>query len=161
MARNLTPKQEKFAQLVASGVNHSDAYRQAYSPPNSAPSAIQANAYKLAVKHTQVAQRIVDLAAPAVAETQIRAKDLIESLKSIADGEIQEPLKASEKIAAIREIGRLAGLYREPEKDSRPITITHVTVHLDHGDRQTQEEHRVTEPRETVVEGESTVVEEE
>ncbi len=44
----LTPKQEKFAQAVASGMTQSDAYRHAYSTENMADSTIWTKASELA-----------------------------------------------------------------------------------------------------------------
>jgi len=44
----LTPKQEKFAQLVASGMTQADAYRHAYNAENMADSTILSMASLLA-----------------------------------------------------------------------------------------------------------------
>ena len=56
--RTLTAQEERFAQAVASGLNQSDAYRQAYNCPNSSPETIWQNASHLAAK---VAPRIAVL----------------------------------------------------------------------------------------------------
>ena len=53
----LTNKQEKFAQLVASGLNHSDAYRQSYDASNSSNPTIWERAWECA-HHSHVAARI-------------------------------------------------------------------------------------------------------
>jgi hypothetical protein len=45
---NLTPKQEKFAQLVAGGATYSDAYRGAYDVENMSDPAINTEAARLA-----------------------------------------------------------------------------------------------------------------
>lgn len=56
----LTPKQEAFAQLVASGTNHSDAYRAAYDCKESGLATINVNSCKLAAQ-ANVSLRIAEL----------------------------------------------------------------------------------------------------
>ena len=151
----LTAKQERFAQLVASGSSYSDAYRQAYDAENTAGPTINSNAYKLAVEHNAVAMRIEELQGDVGQEMQIHAQDLVAELQEIANAPVQGPVRAADKIAAVREIGRLAGLYRDDrrDRDNRPIQLTKVTVILDHGDgTKTEETHEIGPP---VVEGES------
>ena len=133
-------------------MDDSDAYRQAYDTGYMAPATIHREAHALA-NHPKIATALAAARVATGHEAQIRAQDLITKLQGIADAPIQEPVRASDKIAAVREIGRLAGLYREDQKDpnQHPINITHVTVVLSHGE---------TEEREVgsaVVEGESHV----
>ena len=47
----LTPKQQHFADLLAAGVNDTDAYRTAYSTENMAPATVQHEAHALANHH--------------------------------------------------------------------------------------------------------------
>ena len=57
----LTSKQEKFCQLIAlQGMNHSQAYREVYSPDNALETTVWSNAYKLA-NRTEVILRISEL----------------------------------------------------------------------------------------------------
>jgi len=57
----LTSKQEQFAQLIAlQGMNHSQAYREVYSPDNALETTVWNNAYKLANRN-EVATRISEL----------------------------------------------------------------------------------------------------
>ena len=58
---HLTDKQEQFAQLIAlQGMNHSQAYREVYSPDNALETTVWSNAYKLA-NRTEVILRISEL----------------------------------------------------------------------------------------------------
>lgn len=129
----LTPKQQHFADLLAAGVSDSDAYRKAYDAENMAPATIQREAHALA-NHPKITTALADLRAVARQEAQIDARDLIAKLQGIADAPVQEPIRASDKIAAVREIGRLAGLYRDDraDRDQRPV-VTQITVVLNHG----------------------------
>lgn len=74
---------------------------------------------------------------------QIDAQGLIAKLQEIADAPVHEPIRASDKIAAVREIGRLAGLYRDDraDRDRRPL-VTNVAVVLDRGEGGTATETR-------------------
>ena len=53
----LTPKQEKFAQLVAGGATYSDAYREVYDVENMSDPAINTEASRLA-KNPKISPRI-------------------------------------------------------------------------------------------------------
>lgn len=57
----LTPKQEKFAQLVVEYSNYTQAYREAYNTENQAPSTVWAHAWQLATQHDLVKTRIAEL----------------------------------------------------------------------------------------------------
>ena len=57
----LSPQREKFAQAVASGMNQSDAYREAYKVRNGTKlSSVNVNASKL-MNDAKVAQRVAEL----------------------------------------------------------------------------------------------------
>ena len=86
--------------------------------------------------HPKITTALVAARAVTRQEAQIDAQGLISKLQGIADAPIQEPIRASDKINAVREIGRLAGLYRDDrtDRDQRPV-VTNVTVVLNHGDR--------------------------
>lgn len=57
----LTPQQEKFAQEVASGKSHANAYRAAYKADKMKPGTVQNNAYML-MKRRDISARVVALA---------------------------------------------------------------------------------------------------
>jgi phage terminase small subunit len=78
MTDQLTPKQELFAQGVASGKTGADAYRVAYG--NGKASTVQKEAQRL-MAHPRVAPRIAELRAPAiVAVAEAISVDLVRTL---------------------------------------------------------------------------------
>ena len=64
----LTPKQEKFAQNVASGLNHTEAYRQAGYGGDSSPRTINSDAYGLA-NRPHIIHRVAEIVAQRQAES--------------------------------------------------------------------------------------------
>jgi len=104
----LTPKQEDFAQAVAGGLNHSDAYRLAYTTEAMAPATIWNNAYVLA-KHNEVAARITQIR-DAVTAHQVWTKErmiaaLEENLERAEQGN-----KWSAALKTLKLIGEITGL---------------------------------------------------
>ena len=57
----LTPKQEKFAQGVASGMSQADAYRHAYNAEKMKPETIQKRASELMMNKREITGRVRDL----------------------------------------------------------------------------------------------------
>ena len=74
---------------------------------------------------------------------------------TIIDAPMAQPVRASDKIAALDKKAKIHGLYRDNrgDGDNQPIRITHVTVILPGGESETRE----IEPYspDGVVEGES------
>lgn len=105
----LTPKQEKFAQCVASGMNNSDAYRAAYPCKNMSGPAINEEAYR-SVNHPDISLRIEELRLP-IAERigmglESYLKDLIEMRNDAkADADHNPAIKAHELV------GKALGYY--------------------------------------------------
>ena len=79
-AKRLTPKQEKFAQEVASGKTQADAYRAAFSCEKSKPSTVQAVASRM-MANAKVSARVDELRKPAIAAVAITVQDLIRELE--------------------------------------------------------------------------------
>ena len=77
--RQLTPKQESFAQAVAGGLNQSDAYRLAYNTGGMAPATIWGNAHVLS-KHKQVAARIQEIRDAIMAHKVWSKEQIVEEL---------------------------------------------------------------------------------
>lgn len=67
MARNLNPKDEQFAQLVAKGMSQSDAYRKVYSTSKASNKSIHEAASQKALK---VHSRIDELRAQAIKRSE-------------------------------------------------------------------------------------------
>lgn len=74
-----TPNQEKFAQLIASGVGSSDAYRQVYSTKNMKPNTIHRKAHLL-THMDKIRARVVELSAPAIEKLQITNEYILSTI---------------------------------------------------------------------------------
>ena len=110
----LTPKQEKFAQGVASGMSQADAYRHAYNAEKMKPETIQKRASELMGKG-EIAGRVRELqeegakiAVYTLAEHLSRLDEL--SRGAEAEGKFAEAVRAEE----LR--GKAAGLYTERQQ---------------------------------------------
>ncbi len=117
----LTARQERFAQLVASGHTQSDAYRQAYNCENMADSSIHVQGSILA-SDRKIAERIVQLRAPAV--QQVRATICYELEDAMADARAAYKLAEARKnpgamVAAVTLMSRLNGLMVEDRGNAR------------------------------------------
>ena len=107
----LTPKQERFAQLVAAGATQIQAYRDAgYSFNNASLNGLYVNASALA-NNTKVALRITQLRAPSARPAEASIAERREVLASIIRDDHRTPLTAKEKIYAIAELNKLDGSY--------------------------------------------------
>lgn len=107
----LTPKQEKFAQGVASGKTQSDAYRAAYNTAKTKNNSIYINASKLAAD-ARIALRIAELREPTVKKVHLTLEshltDLM-GLRNMAGKVDQFAVAVNAEIAR----GKAAGLYIE------------------------------------------------
>ena len=115
----LSPQREKFAQAVASGMNQSDAYREAYRVRNGTKlSSVNVNASKL-MNDAKVAQRVAELRAPIVKNVQVtlenHLRDLM-ALRNLATKEKQMSAAINAEIAR----GKACGLYVEKLQHSNP-----------------------------------------
>ena len=115
----LTPKQEKFAQEVASGKTQADAYREAYDAQNMKDATIWKRASEL-MNDGEVTGRIAELREPVVKEAQMTLKSHLEDLQKLRNMAV----KAEQYSAAITaEIarGKAAGIHIE--KSEQAITL--------------------------------------
>jgi phage terminase small subunit len=108
---NLTPKREKFAQAVASGKNHGEAYRMAFDAANMKPETIRKRASELAARG-DVRGRIDELRAPIVEKAQITLESHLADLKSLRNIAAKEK-QFSAAIAAEIARGKAAGVSVE------------------------------------------------
>lgn len=105
----LTPKQERFAQEVASGKSHAEAYRTAFNvKPETKATTTQANASKL-VANTAISTRIAELKAAAAERVVWTMADSLNVLATIAKG-LDEDAKPSDKVNAVKAINAMIGL---------------------------------------------------
>ncbi len=86
----LTPKQETFAQEVASGKNQSDAYRAAFNvKASSKPSSVNVSASQL-MADPKVAQRVAELRKPAADKAQITLEGHLRDLMTLRNLAVKE-----------------------------------------------------------------------
>jgi len=118
MANELTPKQEKYAQLLGtSTITQSDAYRQAYDCENMDDKTIWEAASRLAAD-SKVIARIEELKAESKrhlkydAEAHFRKLEKLEALALTPMGKDGD-IKVGDAIKAVVEQGKLVGLYTE------------------------------------------------
>lgn len=110
----LTPRQEAFAQAVASGMNQSDAYRSAYSATNMKAATIHVKACEL-MAEGKIRGRVAELRQPAIKEAQY---DLLQAMKEAA--EAMEVARSKENggamVAAVTLRAKLSGLLIEKKE---------------------------------------------
>ena len=108
----LTSQQEKFAQSVASGMNQSEAYREAYNVrKNTKIETVNNSAYKL-MNDPDISARVDELRKPIVKAAQLTLEAHLNDLKGLRN----MATKAEQYSAAISaEVarGKAAGLYTD------------------------------------------------
>ena len=109
---DLTPKQEAFAQAVASGMSQSDAYRTAYKVrERTKPETVNQQASRI-MADRKVAARVDDLRKPVVEAAQITLASHLARLRALseaAEGSAQYSAAITAEIAR----GKASGLYVE------------------------------------------------
>tara|TARA_Y100000389_G_scaffold30996_1_gene26201 strand:+ start:2300 stop:3070 length:771 start_codon:yes stop_codon:yes gene_type:complete len=116
----LTPKQEQFAQLVASAEHTlSDCYRAAYDTSRMNDKQVNEEASKLG-SHPKITQRVEVIKAPIIEKTQLKLHDIITGLQRAADL-ADQTAQAGAMVSAFRELGKIADLYPAERKE---ITMT-------------------------------------
>lgn len=110
----LTPKQERFAQVVASGKSQAEAYRTAYDvKPETRDDSVWVSASQLA-SDPKVSLRINELKQELAAKVLWTKEQSVAVLAKIA----QEEDTARDKIAAIKELNAMHG-------HNAPVTLKH------------------------------------
>lgn len=110
MMSELTPKQEAFAQAVASGKSQSDAYRAAYTVRESTkPETVNQAASRL-MADSNVSARVEELRQPVVEAAQITLKSHLERLQALSDA-AEKGGQYSAAITAEVARGKASGLY--------------------------------------------------
>ena len=112
MNNNLTPKQEKFAQGVASGISQSDAYRASYDVNPNANNDNLISKASVLMSNGKIRARVEELRAPVVAKVGITLENHIARLQELSDkaeaaGQYSAAIKAEESR------GKACGLYVE------------------------------------------------
>ena len=123
----LTPKQEKFAQGVASGKNQSDAYREAYDARKMKASSINVNASKL-MADAKVTQRVAELRKPVAEKAQMTLESHLRDLMMLRNMAVKEK-QISAAIAAEIARGKAAGVH--VEKSEQLVTTKELPSSVD------------------------------
>lgn len=126
----LTAMQERFAQNLASGLNHTDAYRQAGYGGDSSPTTINTSASDLAA-HPQIVPRVEAIQQAAQAQNGNLQQQIVDKLTHIALANTLEPVKASDQVQAIDKLAKMLGLYQERDPNAKPVQVTRITVRLE------------------------------
>lgn len=123
---SLTPKQERFAQEVASGKSQAEAYRTAFDvKPTTKPETTFANASRL-MADSNVAARVAEIRAAAVEQLVWTMQDSLEVLAQIAKG-LDEDAKPSDKVNAVKAINTMYGLDAPSKISMNGNMVHHIT----------------------------------
>jgi phage terminase small subunit len=122
----MTPKQEAFAQAVASGINQSDAYRQAYNAKGKA-SGINVSACKL-MANPNVAQRVAEIRAKGAERAAMTLEGHLEALAELRD-RADAARQFSAAIAAEIARGKASGVH--VEKSEHAVTMKELPASVD------------------------------
>ena len=109
----MTPKQEKFAQCIADGMNQADAYRAAYDAEKMKPESIYSKASEL-MADGKVSSRVQELKEQLSSKALWTRADSVRALQnaiSIAENKDN----AAGLVAAIKELNAMHG-FNEPSK---------------------------------------------
>jgi phage terminase small subunit len=109
---DLTPKQEAFAQAVASGMSQSDAYRAAYKVrEGTKPETVNQAASRL-MADSNVSARVEDMRKPVVEAAQITLASHLTRLRALSEA-AEASAQYSAAITAEVARGKASGLYVE------------------------------------------------
>lgn len=115
----LTPKQEKFAQSVASGMTQADAYRSAYNAGKMKPETVQNKAHVL-MKSGEISARVEELRRPIVEKAQITLESHLASLEELRDL-AKKAGQHSAAIAAEVARGKASGIHIEKTENKTTL----------------------------------------
>jgi len=117
----LTPKQEAFAQGVASGKTQADAYRASFSASKMKAETIQQAASRL-MADSKVSARVAELRKPIADASQVTLEGHLSRLSELSDLAEKEG-KYSAAVAAEVARGKAAGLYVEKIALNTGVTV--------------------------------------
>ena len=111
---SLTPKQEKFAQCVASGMTQSDAYRASYDVSGDTSTAVINNEASLLMKRHEIAMRVEEIRNPIIKKAQITLESHLEELEALREM-AKDKSQINAAISAEIARGKASGLYVEKQ----------------------------------------------
>ena len=107
----LTPKQEAFAQNVASGMTQADAYRNSYNAENMKPESVHESASRV-MADIKVSSRVKELQAKGAELAALTLAKHLARLEELSrDAQAAEEYNAAIKAEELR--GKASGLYTE------------------------------------------------
>lgn len=121
----LTPKQERFAQEVASGKTQADAYRAAFDvKPTTKPETTYKRACEL-MADGNISGRVAELRAAASERVVWTLTDSLNVLSTIAKG-LDADAKPSDKVNAVKAINAMIGLDAPSKLNVTGSLVTHI-----------------------------------
>ncbi len=118
---SITPKQEKFAQEVASGKSQADAYRAAFDCSKSSQTTIIKRASELMAKG-DISGRVEKLKAELSAKALWTREESVNVLAQIA----KAAEKDADRVRAVSELNKMHG-FEAPQKVEHSGTVTAIT----------------------------------
>jgi phage terminase small subunit len=123
----MTPKQELFAQAVASGKSQAEAYRAAYDAEKSKPETVHSKASVL-MANGKVAARVAELRKPVAERAQITLESHLRDLESLRDKATKDRQYSAAITAEIAR-GKAAGVH--VEKSESLVTTRELPAGVD------------------------------
>ena len=121
----LTPKQELFAQEVASGKTQADAYRSAFNvKPTTKPETTYKRACEL-MADGNISGRVAELRNAAAERVVWTMADSLDVLSTIAKG-LDADAKPSDKVNAVKAINAMIGLDAPSKLNVTGNLVTHI-----------------------------------
>ena len=115
----LTPKQERFAQLVAGGTNQSDAYRKAYDAKRMKAATVHRNAAAL-MRNNKIATRVAEIKEPVIEKMRYGLEDAMREAEQARRLALADPKGAGAAVSAVTLKAKLNGLLVERQEAGRP-----------------------------------------
>lgn len=127
MARNgeLTPKQEKFARLVASGKSQAEAYRQSYDTETTIDESVHQMASRVAAD-INVASRINEIRSQLDDEARVTLTEHLAELKRLRDkADRMDEMNACIKAEELR--GKASGIYVTKTEIKADVSVQNIS----------------------------------
>ena len=115
--KSLTPQQEKFAQLIASGMNQSAAYRVAYNAKRMKANVVTVEASKLAA-NPKITLRVSEIRKPVIEAARYGLKEAMGEAEMALLGALALG-QAGAAVSAVTLRARLHGLLVEDRENAR------------------------------------------
>lgn len=128
-----SPKQEKFCQNIAKGMNLTDAYKKSFSTKNMKPATINNSGYKLMQKG-EIKARIKELQEKAETDVVMSVRERMVWLTNLINGTYKEKVLVEgaeaereaytpDKLKALDILNKMCGTYIEKVEQINPPSI--------------------------------------